>query len=209
MSRTAELEDEPEPFPRWRIVFGSVTLITMILIGWVFGALWNAGWFVQVPREFEATDLGCKLIMPGAVHDSQMIKDFDGNTQYAVRRRYPWESFGLAAREISLRTIQSRADQHRELDKVLKEFATPLGEAKFTDGNETNYPTREFQLAHPRYGTVIARAYLVGSRVFLLCAAGRKVTAEREDVKKFFDSLVITDQSILAEAAKEAKRIKR
>jgi hypothetical protein len=196
------------PFPAWRVLIGIATVTMVTIAGLTFGTLWNAGWFGQIPREFEPYDLGCRVMMPGPVNETKMFQaSQDVMGEYCVRRNYPWESFGIAAQDIDLKKLKSRKDRTQLLDKSLKDFLPPATEPpQFVDAVVSSYTARETIVVHPKHGRIIARTILVGSRVFILVAAGKKITPDRADVAKFFGSFEVVEEDLLDDERKEVKR---
>ncbi len=193
----------PPPFPAWRTAIGVLTLALVIVTGLLFTALWNSGWFVQVPREFEPAGLGCVVEMPGAVHDSALLLgEQSSGPEYAVRRRFPWESFGLAARDLPAdgdgRDLLTPMDAYlRDFFKTLPGAPDPVARTVRDD----RYPIRQAAATTPKYGTVVARVVYGGPKLYLLVAAGKAVTPTRPDVTRFFDSFRCTDADDLTAAA--------
>lgn len=192
----------PPPFPAWRAVLGVLALALVIVTGLLFTALWNSGWFVQVPREFEPAGLDCVVEMPGAVHDSALLLgEKSSGPEYAVRRRFPWESFGLAARD---RPDDDGHDLLPPMDAYLRDFFKTLPGAPDpvaqTVRDET-YPIRQAAATTPKYGNVVARVVYGGPKLYLLVAAGKAVTPTRPDVTRFFDSFRCTDAEDLNDVA--------
>jgi hypothetical protein len=192
----------PPPFPAWRAVLGVLTLALTIVTGLLFTALWNSGWFVQVPREFEPAGLDCVVEIPGAVHESALLlgKQSSG-PEYAVRRRFPWESFGLAARDLP---DDDGRDLLPPMDAYLRDFFKTLPGAPDPVAQtvrDATYPIRQATATTPKYGNVVARVVYGGPKLYLLVAAGKAVTPTRPDVTRFFDSFRCTDADDLRDVA--------
>lgn len=199
----------PPPFPAWRAVLGALALGLVIVTGLLFTGLWNSGWFVQVPREFEPAGYDCAVEMPGAVHESALLAGVrSSGPQYAVRRRFPWESFGLAARDLS----DDDDDGHDLLgpmDAYLRDFFKTLPGAPDPVAEtvrDSAYPIRQASATTPGYGNVVARVVYGGPKLYLLVAAGKAVTPARPDVTRFFDSFRCTDDNDLLAVANAFQR---
>ena len=193
----------PPPFPAWRAVLGALALALAIVTGLLFTGLWNSGWFVQVPREFEPAGYDCVVEMPGAVHESALLPgERSSGPQYAVRRRFPWESFGLAARDLSddddVHDLLGPMDAYlRDFFKTLPGAPDPVAQTV----RDATYPIRQASATTPGYGNVVARVVYGGPKLYLLVAAGKAVTPTRPDVTRFFDSFRCTDDDDLRAVA--------
>ena len=205
----------PPPFPAWRAVVGVLTLALVVVTGLLFLGLWNSGWFVQVPREFAPPGLSCVVEMPGGVHEATLLPgNLAGGAQYAARRRFPWESFGLAARDLP-DDFDESDDPQPPMDAYLRDFfATVPGGV--TPAIETvpdaTAPVRQGTAWSAKYGNVIARVVFGGPRLYLLVAAGKSVAPARPDVANFFASFRCTDaidQAAAAAARTRAAEIER
>ena len=205
MPRPPEVPPPAPPFAAWRAALGVLTLGLVVVTGLLFLGLWNSGWFVQVPREFAPVGLKCAVEMPGGVHEAALLPGHlaDG-TQYAARRRFPWESFGLAARELPDDFDADVDDPLPAMDRLLADFfgtlpggATPAAETV----PDANALVRQASTTTAKYGNVVARVVHGGPRLYLLVAAGKSVTPGRADVECFFRSFRGTDDDERAVAA--------
>ncbi len=205
MPRPPEVSPPAPPFAAWRAVLGVLTLCLVVVTGLLFLGLWNSGWFVQVPREFAPVGMKCAVEMPGGVHESALLpaRLADG-TQYAARRRFPWESFGLAARELPDDFDADADDPLPAMDRLLGEFfqTLPGGLAPAAETvPDANALVRQASATTAKYGNVVARVVHGGPRLYLLVAAGKSVTLARPDVEGFFRSFRGTDDDERATAA--------
>ena len=192
------MRDPAPPFPAWRAALGVLTLVLLTGTGLLLGGLWNSGWFVAVPREFTPDNLDCRVVMPGAVRASVLVPGDGDGQQFAARRRFPWESFGLAARDTPDDLADGAGDPTPALDEYLRDFLATLpggagAGAAVATVPDADYPVRQAAVTSPRYGNVVARVVFGGPRLYLLVAAGKAVSPARPDVEGFFASFRGTD----------------
>ncbi len=202
-------------FPRWRVVISLVWLLSLTTVGLVLTGFWHVGAFdhnlmlefPQFPDEddwqfFEPDGYGCKIELPDFECEVVICTGFNGfPQQYATRREQPFESFGIAAMkyendatgkplETQLRDVFGPFEQQ----SIGLKFAT---EESFQFGD---YPALQRTYTIPKHGNVVGRAVLVGDRHYLLLAAGKDFTASDPRVKRFLESLTVTDPALLQSA---------
>jgi hypothetical protein len=183
------------PFPAWRIAVGVLTLTLVAVTGVAFCVLWNAGWYVQVPRDLVPDDMACRVRMPGTVREVRILPPGaagGSETGYATFRRKQNEGFGLTVRAAG----PDGREPVAELDAFLAEFLRTVAPSKVRSHAVpgTRYTALQAAVTTQKYGNVVARAVHGGTSLYLLVAYGNAVTPDRPDVAAFFDSFALTDE---------------
>ena len=203
-------------FPRWRVGLSLVWLLTITTVGLIITGFWHAGAFTEMevfrlPHEdhwqvFEPDGYGCTVELPRLEHEVE-ICTFDGfPTQYATRQVQPFESFGIAAKKFQTSDLMGKPIE-TQLPQLLRDVFGPF-EQRFLGlefiGEESlpfgDYPALQRTYTIPKHGNVVGRAVLVGDRYYLLVAAGKDFTASDPRVKRFLESLTVTDPAVLQSA---------
>ena len=202
-------------FPRWRVVISLVWLLSLTTVGLVLTGFWQVGAFdhkvmlefPQFPDEddwqfFEPDGYGCKIELPDFECEVVICPGFDGfPQQYATRREQPFESFGIAAKMSQNDTAGNpRETQLRDVFEPFEQQSIGLKFATEESVQFGDYPALQRTYTMPKHGNVVGRAVLVGDRYYLLLATGKDFTASDPRVKRFLESLTVTDPAVLQSA---------
>jgi WD40 repeat protein len=170
----------------------------------LFGGIPNSAW-----REFSPSEGGFRVLLPGRPTPRNLAPTgTPGLTLFGVDWDHGRLEFLVGYQDLVEADLRDLGWERRLLDEQEGTLKTQRG-SKLLSARAVNWeghPGRVFAIEIPGKGTVVAAAYGVRHRLYLLLVGGRTVTAAAPEVRKFLDSFRLSQPPPSEPAGSRSKR---